>query len=115
MDMIKEIEETFKNLLQKNIILRLDQQVYKRGKLLLYSHGSYNLLCTMQPMTKPKIEVLKIPLPFAFYIEKQSIVFDYRIDQFLNTELLASYYKKVKKPNLSKFYDKRLYWEINKS
>lgn len=112
MNLFDNIDNIFKNILQKNVVFKIGAQYYKKGKFLLYSYGHYNIFCSIKSPTRAKIEILKLPLPFHAYLDKDFIVFDYRISSFLNTKTLIDSYKKVKKPNLSKFYDNILILEF---
>jgi hypothetical protein len=108
-DYIYNIDSQIDTLLQRELVFRLNDQTFKRGRLIIYSHGYFTLLFTIKNHKKMKNEVLKVPIPFLSTIEDTTITFDYRIKTlFTGNAELESMLKEVKKPNLSKFYDKLL-------
>ncbi len=106
-----EIDDTLKEFLQQDLIIKLNNQSYKKGKLILFnkSYFSINLILKKIKKDKLKTEVLKVPYPFEYYIKNNCLYFDYKLKSFFkNDEDLPILFKGVRKPDFSKFYDKLL-------
>ena len=113
-DYVQTIDDHLKALLQKNVKLNLNNNVYREGKLILFSHGYFCLNLHIRNYIKNKNELLKIPLPFDVeYHDDGLLFFDYRIMKFIHNNVVAkSVIDKIKKKTLSKFYDKILTIEV---
>lgn len=110
-DYLFDIDETLNPFLQKNIKFVLNDQVYKEGKFILYTHGHFSLNFDIKNNKKNKIETVKIPLPFSFESHNKDnlLFFDYRIKTFTREHKdIELYIKNIKKTTLSRYYDKIL-------
>lgn len=112
-DYIYDIDTQINNFLQKELIFQINNQTFKRGKLIIYAHGYFSYLFTIKNNKKSKNEILKLPIPFFSSFDEKVITFDYRIKTlFTGNKQLEEMLKEVKKPNISKFYDKILTIEV---
>lgn len=110
-DYLITIDQVLKNLLQKDIRFILNNQITKEGKFILYNHGYFLFNFNIKNYKKNKLEILKLPIPFNFeyYKEEGLIYFDYRIKSFSHSDNdIDKLIKGVKKPHISKYYDKIL-------
>ena len=108
-DYVYDIDKQLDNFLQKELVFKLNEQSFKRGQLIIYSHGYFTFLFTIRNHRKNKNEILKIPVPFSTTMEDNKVTFDYRIKTlFTGNKMIEDAFKEVKKPNISKFYDKLL-------
>jgi len=110
-DYLTTIDEVFKGLLQKDIRFVLNNQTTREGKLILFNHGYFSINLNIKNYKKNKLEVLKLPIPFNFevYQDEGLLYFDYRVKTFVhnNSEMLILI-NNIKKPHISKYYDKIL-------
>lgn len=105
-----KLDQALKPFLQRNIKFTINNQQYKEGKFILYTHGYFSLNFNIRNHRKNKTETLKIPLPFNFehYLSEGLIYFDYRIKTFAHNIEIEQTIKDIKKVNLSRYYDKIL-------
>lgn len=116
-DYVYSIDKNLEEFLQKDIIFRFNEHIFKRGKLIIFTHGYFSFLFSLNNPKKNnpkknKHEVLKIPVPFNTSSTSNKIIFDYRIKTLFKNDVIEKLFKDVKKPNLSKFYDKILTIEV---
>jgi len=110
-DYLMSIDNVFKNLLQKDIRFVLNNQTTKEGRFILFSHGYFSFNFNIKNYKKNKMELLKLPIPFDYeYYESEGLLyFDYRIKTFSHNDAeIELLIKNIKKPQLSKYYDKIL-------
>jgi hypothetical protein len=83
-------EKLLANNLQQQLSFSLNNKTFKTGKLVLFKRVHYNIVITLQTL-KRGIENFEIPIPFKtdFCIEKNAILFDYRLTtlSFKNKEI----------------------------
>lgn len=116
-DYLMMIDNVLKNLLQKNIKLTVNSQIVKDGKFILFTHGYFSLNFNIFNSKKEKMELIKLPVPFDFeyYDDEGLLYFDYRIKSFTyNDKELELLINNIKKPHVSKYYDKILTIEARK-
>ena len=116
-DYLVKIDNVLKQLLQKNIKFLLNDQVVKDGKFILFTHGYFSLNFIIYNHKKDKLELIKLPVPFDFeYYEDEGLLyFDYRIKTFShNDKEIEQFINNIKKPKVSKYYDKILTLETGK-
>lgn len=107
-----QLDETLKDYLQRDLVLRLNNQTYKRGKLILFTHSYFTINLIVKNIKKNKNDTLKIPIPFNHYVT-DCLIFDYKVSTFLKADKeLITLFEKIKKPDFSKFYDKLLQIEV---
>ena len=108
------IDDLLKDALLSNIIITIDGNNYKEGVLISFTHNFYNLNLILKNKRKIKNDILKIPLPFDVQTDKKIIIFDYRVQTFSkNNKNIEKIINDLKKPCISKFYDKILSIEVN--
>ena len=113
-DFIINIDEILKHALLSQVILKIDGNPYKEGIFISFTHNFFNLNLLLKNKRKIKTDVLKIPLPFDIYTLNNNIIFDYSIKKFIkNNPDLDLLINDLKKPCISKFYDKILTIEVN--
>lgn len=104
-----KIEDILKDFLQKELVLKLNNQVYKRGKFILFNKSYFTINFIIKRNKKNKNEIIKLPFPFDFYHNNNILYFDYKICNFLkNDKELIKLFEEIEKPECSKFYDKIL-------
>ncbi len=109
-----EIEETLKDLLQKNLKLSINNKQYRKGKLLLFKQNNYHIELTVRKNEKD-MKRFEIPIPFA--IEKWAddglVYFDYRLKTLAkNDAVVYEMLKKLPLEGNNKFYNKILEVQI---
>jgi hypothetical protein len=106
-----DIDDILKPYLQKNIRFIINNQPYKEGKFILYTHGYFSLNFNIRNYRKNKTETVKLPLPFSYEVHKSEdlLYFDYRLKTFIREHKdIENCIKDVKNQTLSKYYDKIL-------
>ena len=113
-DYIFDLDDTLKHLLLSQVILKIDEDVYKQGTFISFTHNYFNLNITIQNPKKVKYDILKLPLPFNCFTRKNIIYFDYKIKTFSkNNPIIEKNIMELKKPYISKFYDKIVSFEVH--
>lgn len=103
------LDELLKPAILSNIVLTIDGNNYKEGILISFGYNFFNLNVNIKNKRKNKTDILKIPLPFEFHRKGDIILFDYRLKTFVrNNKEIEIALDDIKKPCISKFYDKIL-------
>lgn len=113
---LQKIDEGLKPFFQKKIRLLINDQQYKEGRFILYTHGYFSLNLEVENAKKKKTEVIKIPLPFEceYYPDESLLYFDYRIQSFTKEyKILEALIRKMTAPSLSRYYDKIVTIEVS--
>lgn len=101
--------ETLLNIyLQQNVKIFINDKLYKRGKIVLYSQTPFFYLVKFHSSKKNKIELLKIPYPFKteYHEEDKILYFDYRVTTFTAGNLeLTTKIKNLGKNSKSRYWD----------
>jgi len=108
-----DLEETFKQLLQKYIILRVKGRYWREGRLILFKQNGFFIELILNSKKKTR-ERFEIPIPFGQRFESEErVIFDYRITTLSggNQVKLIDDIKSLKVLGKNKFYDTLL--EIN--
>jgi len=115
-DYLHKLDETLKPLLLRDIRFTINSQHYKEGNFVLYNYGYFSINFSLKNYRKHKTEIIKIPLPFnvEYYEDEKLLYFDYRLHSFCHDKEIIELIKKVKKPMLSRFYDKIVTIEVYK-
>ena len=104
-----QIEDLLKEHFQKGIRIVLDDTVIKQGRFILVKYNSFAVDLYIKS-SKPKLEVLSLPIPFDFREEGGVIVFDYNIEHIVikDTALHKDVIEYVKRNKVSKFFNRKL-------
>lgn len=103
------LEETLKNILQKQIKLQIGNKVIKQGKFLLFKQINYNIELVLK--IDGVVKRFEIPAPYAVRTVKNSdnIIFDYKIKTLAhNNTQLEKTLKMVAHNTSNKYLDKEL-------
>ena len=112
-EFITNIDDILKQALLSHVVLTLDGNSYKEGTFISFTHIFFSLNMVVKNKRKIKTDILKIPIPFEVYQKDNTIIFDYKIKKFIrNNPDLELLINDVKKPCISKFYDKILTIEV---
>lgn len=102
------IEEACMFLLQKNLLLELNNKTYKQGKLILFYQKNFYLTFIMDTAKKKK-EKVEIPIPFGVEIHEDDnlVYFDYRLKTLAKhaPEIEANLKIYSSKKNSNKFWN----------
>lgn len=74
-----EIEDILKDLLQSDIVFRVNNKNWRKGKLILYKLHDF----VIQFILKNNVKIVKLDIPIPFNIKrmnKSKIVFDYKLN-----------------------------------
>jgi hypothetical protein len=105
--MLLLLDNHFKLLLQKNVLLTLKNKPYKKGRLINFKLSGCYISFVMQ--TEKKKETFEIPFPFAIKQNKESVVFDYTLQTLSEQDYdLLINLKTVSQIKKCKFYDASL-------
>lgn len=110
-DYIMNINEKLKHFLQRNVNICVNNEVYKQGKLILYTNGIFTINIHLKSSKKHKNEILKLPTPFGIEYcgDINTIYFDYRIQTFAHKDKqIIDLIGLVKPKTVSRLYDKIL-------
>jgi hypothetical protein len=107
-DYNKNIDEILKTILLNNILLKIEGNKYKEGNFISFNYNFFSLNLLLKNKTKNKTDILKLPLPFDMYKKDDLIYFDYKIKTFIKNNNLEELITKIKKPCVSRFYDRIL-------
>jgi hypothetical protein len=102
-------EKLLADNLQQQLSFSLNNKTFKTGRLVLFKRVHYNITITLQTL-KRGMENFEIPIPFKtdFCVERNSIIFDYRILtlSFKNKEIEKRLHNvKVKNVEPSQYYN----------
>ena len=108
-----EIEETLKDLLQKDIKLIINNKQHQKGKLLLFKQNNYHIELTVRK-NDVNIKRFEIPIPFGIEHWKDDglVYFDYRLSTLSNNANLCKMLEKLPNEGNNKFYNKILEIQI---
>ena len=109
-----QIEETLKELLQKNLKLSINNKQYRKGKLLLFKQNNYHIEFTIK---KNDIDIKRFEVPIPFAVEKWNneglVYFDYRLSTLSkNDKKLFEMLERLPREGNNKFYNKILEIQI---
>ena len=110
---IEKLDNTIAQLLQRDIRFRINNHIFREGKLILFKHNYFVydfIIC--QNMNK-KTKKLEIPIPFNNYKKDNIIYFDYNFKTLAGNNInlyniILETFKKCK----SKFCNKLLEIEV---
>ncbi len=101
------LDETLKNLLQKNLRLSFKNKPFKLGKLLLYHQNNYFLSLLFHNHKKGNVK-FEIPIPYCIesWPDEDVIYFDYRLSALSKKkDNLLKLLREIKCTKETKFYD----------
>jgi hypothetical protein len=75
--MLLNLDNSFKELFQKDVQLTLKNKPYKKGKLINFKLSGCYLSLVM--LTEKKKETFEIPFPYAIKTVNEKLVFDYTL------------------------------------
>ena len=101
------LNDIFANHFQKQIEVRIGDDVIYDGKLCLFKRRNYTFQVTLiKNGARHETEVL--PIPFLITVlDDDNIELDYTIDTLTNDKTAINIIKRLKKPQKSVFYDKK--------
>jgi hypothetical protein len=109
-----KIEETLKDLLQKDLKLMINNKQYRRGKLLLFKQSNYFIEFTILKNVED-IKRFEIPIPFGIEKwDKEGLVyFDYRLKTLAKSNTVVyEMLKKLPAEGNNKFYNNILEFQV---
>ena len=84
----KELEETLKHFLQRNVAFRTKTKTIKRGKLILFNIVDYYILFTVRTAFSNKLQTYEVPFPFKAYKQSDGkLILDYQFKHIYNNDI----------------------------
>jgi len=107
---ITEFEESFKSLLQQEIVIKLNDKILRKGKLVLFTIKNYCLIFSiLQNKAVSKLSYYELPVPFSYIKDDNAYSLSYKIEDFHeNDPDITISMKLVPKSKLHKLYDKNV-------
>jgi hypothetical protein len=108
-----DLECTLKNLLQRQLKLRINNKVWREGRLLLFNQSGFYVEFIINGKKKAR-ERFELPIPFKINtINKSRVQFSYEVQSLSGkNKLIYELLKSVRPINKSKYYDNVLDIEI---
>jgi len=99
--LIEEVEKKFHTFFLNDISFDIDGKIIKKGKLIKDFFLEFKL-----EVQKGGIKVFEVPYPFELLDNRNSVVFNYRLDKFVFNDIVRlAKVKRIKPKKNSKFYD----------
>tara|TARA_R100001163_G_scaffold728_12_gene1204 strand:+ start:12003 stop:12350 length:348 start_codon:yes stop_codon:yes gene_type:complete len=103
--LIEEVEKKFHTFFLNDISFDIDGKIIKKGKLINVSIKDFFLEFKLE-VQKGGIKVFEVPYPFELLDNRNSVVFNYRLDKFVFNDIVRlAKVKRIKPKKNSKFYD----------
>jgi hypothetical protein len=103
------IENKINNFLLKPLTFKLNDKVIKKGKLKIFTIKQFFIKFNLE--INNEIKVFEIPYPYKIHETNKSLVFEYTLSSFCNSNNSELYYKlkTTDKKTSNKMYDNFLY------
>lgn len=108
---MQTIEEYLESFLLKDIIIKTDEKILKKGKLILYNTKQFYIRLTIQPLNSEAYRLYEIPYPFQIHKNDQNNIlsFNYKLSNLCDKdcesmEIIQSARNSIN--NTSRMYDK---------
>jgi len=103
------IEKKINNFLLKPVTFKLNNKVIKKGKLKIFTIKQFFIKFNLD--IDNEIKVFEVPYPYKIHETNNSLVFEYTLSSFCNSNSSELYYKlkTTDKKTSNKMYDNFLY------
>lgn len=103
------IEKKINNFLLKPLTFKLNDKIIKKGKLKIFTIKQFFIKFNLE--INNEIKVFEIPYPYKIHEKNNSLVFEYTLSSFCNSNNSELYYKlkTTDKKTSNKMYDNFLY------
>lgn len=107
---IANLEEAFNLLLQRNIIIKLNDKTLREGKLVLFSIKNFYLVFSLAQPTSGRMTYYELPAPFIYEARPNNIKLSYRLESFhQQDEDVKLSMRLLGKSKVHKIYDRDIY------
>lgn len=104
-------ETAFKNILQSNVTMYLNNKVWKNGSLILFKQSGYYLELTLRCSDKT-IERFEVPIPFEISKTPNKILMSYKLVDLAHNDTTLLNMLKDLPTQKNKFYDSTITIEV---
>lgn len=99
----EKLLECLKFLLQRNVVFSINDNIFKRGKIILFNQKGFSI----EILLKTKVKVIRffLPIPFKVKLNTDNVLFSYKFCNLAyNTELLKMLYE-LPSSKVNRYYD----------
>ena len=110
-----ELDSHLADMFMKAVRITLSNDVICMGRLTLFKHKNYEYVLSIVSLDGKHKEKISMPYPFGHWVlnNGEKLMFDYRMNTLFNGDQeLLSLFKRVRKPNKSKFFDTIAYIDL---
>ena len=107
---IDNLEEAFNCLLQRDIVIRLNDKTLREGKLVLFCVKNFYLVFNLSQASSGRMIHYELPVPFTYDTSSNIIKLSYRLKHFhQNDEDVKISMQLLGKLKVHKIYDRDIF------
>ena len=107
---ITNLEEAFNCLLQRDIVIRLNDKTLREGKLVLFCIKNFYLVFSLSQASSGRMLHYELPVPFAYDASSSIIKLSYRLKYFHQDDVNVKISMQLlSKSKVHKIYDRDIF------